>query len=63
MVVFLSVLICQTDVTPADYGAVEVFTDVANHIDDDAVGRGDWFAGVEQARHEVRPGHSNCFHR
>src|SRR4029079_4762516 len=61
MVVFLSVLICQTDVTPADCGAVDVVYRCGHHVDDDAVGRGDWFADGEQD--EVRAGHSNCLHR
>src|SRR5271167_502216 len=41
-------LICQTDVAPADCGAVEVVHRCGHHVDDDAAVCGDWFADVEQ---------------
>jgi hypothetical protein len=63
MVIFLSVLIRQTDVTPADCGAVIVVDRCGHHVDDDAVGCGDGFADGEQARREVRPGQCNRLHR
>ncbi len=44
-------------------GAVKVVYGRGHHVDDNTIVRGDWFADVEQARHEVGPGHSHYLHR
>jgi hypothetical protein len=50
-------------VSPANRRSIEVVHGGGDHVDDDSAGRSGGFVDVEQARHEVRSGHSHWLHR
>ena len=40
-------LVCQTEAAPVNCGSVEVVYGGGDHVDNDSVGRGDWFVDIE----------------